>query len=90
MSLVFCSSFYVETVNVGLLSWHIYVGKSRMDRGACGQTSQDGHSGRGALHSQVECQGKESKVVHEESGEHSKLIKTALILSRSDEEFRRL
>ena len=61
-----------------------------MDRGACGQTSQDGHSRRGALHSQVECQGKESKVVHEESGEHSKLIKTALILSRSDEEFRRL
>ena len=41
-----------------------------MDRGACGQTSQDGYSGRGAVHSQVECQGKESKVVHEESGEH--------------------
>ena len=42
-----------------------------MDRGTCGQTSQDGHSRRGAVHSQVECQGKESKVVHEESGEHS-------------------
>ena len=41
-----------------------------MDRGACGQTSQDGYSGRGAVHSQVECQGEESKVVHEESGEH--------------------
>ena len=70
MSLVFCSSFYVETVNAGLLKWHIFVGKSRMDRGACGQTSQDGYSGRGAVHSQVKCQGKESKVVHEESGEH--------------------
>merc|ERR1711982_53765 len=39
-----------------------------MDRGACGQTSQDGYSGRGAVPSQVECQGEESKVVHEESG----------------------
>lgn len=54
-----------------------------MDRGACGQTSQDGHSRRGAVHSQVECQGKESKVVHEESGEHSKLIKSVLIMSGS-------
>ena len=77
MSLVFVEVFTFETVNAGLLSWHIFVGKSRMDRGACGQTSQDGNSRRSAVHSQVERQGKESKVVHEESGEHSKLIKTA-------------
>ena len=46
-----------------------------MDRGACGQTSQDGYSGRGAVHSQVECQGEESKVVHEESGEQSEILR---------------
>ena len=28
-----------------------YIGKSGMDRGACRQTSQDGHGGWGALHS---------------------------------------
>lgn len=44
-----------------------------MDRGARGQTSQDGYSGRGAVYSQVECQGEEGKVVHEESGERLNL-----------------
>ena len=51
------------------------LGKSGMDRRACWQTNKARHGGRGQIYCQVERQGKEGQVVHEESGEQSEILR---------------